>query len=278
MHPTESSAARRLRPKALNFIYFVDSSRTRNIQIPVRRFYVIAGVTLALALVILSTSIAYFSLLLSQRATQRNLKSALNTLFDYEVKQDAVFETAYPEHQTFPPPVAQSSNDALATRGTALPRASAIDASQKAASAAPAENKIETIDPARESVAAHSDKALLTIGNPKTKQYDNRLEFDFILKNGGKFERADGFIWAVAKFKAENGREFNVTLPNSLPINGAGEPTNVKRGYRFSIRHETAKQFVFNKPAKERGRFSGITIGFADNSGDTGFVPVQIDE
>ncbi len=84
------------RKKTLNIIYFVDSSRTRSLKIPLGR----AQLTLFLALGTMVWAVGS-ALLLAQAhkdndGLTRSLRASMATVFEYETRYDGVYEIAYP--------------------------------------------------------------------------------------------------------------------------------------------------------------------------------------
>lgn len=84
------------RKKTLNIIYFVDSSRTRSLKIPLGR----AQLTLFLALGTMVWAVGSAMLLAQAHKDNdgltRSLRASMATVFEYETRYDGVYEIAYP--------------------------------------------------------------------------------------------------------------------------------------------------------------------------------------
>jgi hypothetical protein len=89
-----------IREKHLNIVYFVDSSKSHSLRIN----FAVARWIVALAVGVFLWSIISVVWIISLDRTvemsRQHMASVLNSLFDYQVKCDNVFETAYPESQT----------------------------------------------------------------------------------------------------------------------------------------------------------------------------------
>jgi hypothetical protein len=90
------AAPKKGRKRRLNVIYFVDSARTRSFSVPIGRLNVLLFGFLAL----LTWSVASVALLVwlgqDRREVSERLHTALATIFEYEQRNDQVYEMAYP--------------------------------------------------------------------------------------------------------------------------------------------------------------------------------------
>ncbi len=84
------------RVRYLNIVYFVESARSHTLRINLRHAkWAIAGV-LVLCVWSFGSIIWILSLKHQITGTRTHLESALSTVFDYQIKNDKVFELAYP--------------------------------------------------------------------------------------------------------------------------------------------------------------------------------------
>jgi len=118
------------RTRYLNIVYFVESARSHTIRINLRyaRWAVAAGVVICGWAI--GSIFWIFSLQFQADKTRDRLASALTTIFDYQIKNEKVFDIAYPTDATnsYYSELAQlpSNNPIAESPGTSAPSANAL--------------------------------------------------------------------------------------------------------------------------------------------------------
>jgi len=264
------------RKQFLNIVYFVESSRTRTLKIPMSRVHLL--LFCALALVGWSVaSTAIISLLVKDRAELiGNLKQTMQTVFDFESLHDGVYERAYPSGKL------QTSKTLVgAASQTPDPTiSSAVENSSKPSGKEPKQSDSVAKKDQKEQVATKSNTNLVaeakksdgknvevTVSNPVVKTTDNRLNLTFDLTNKNGSERSEGYIWATVEFKTESGEVHILKAPNAITANAKGEISDHRRASFFAIRRFKRNEFSFDLIKGYAGTVVGVKIGISDKPG-----------
>lgn len=295
------------RNRYLNIVYFVESARSHTIRINLTY----ARWAIALALVVAAWSIGslfWIAHLQYQSAkTHDRLEHALTTIFDYQIKNEKIFDEAYPPESTngYYSELAQLPSNNPVAETTALPQPKseaktqdknthpqpvaktaqlpqpAIPAGE--ATKKPANPGIET-NAANSAVVSSVSKPAelsttpsaqapdqsgpsLEISGAKLSKADGHIYLNFNMKNKNP-ERAEGFIWAVAVIAQENGEAKPVVAPVHTRIDSkSGAIIAPKSGYRFSILKFKNKEFKFKAPGKSSWKLSKLTIHYTTVDG-----------
>lgn len=296
--------AKAVRKRTLNIIYFVDSDRTRSVQLATSK---VAALCVGLGLLVLwffvSAILGYF-VLKDRIALLELVKETRSTLFDYESRFEDVFAVAYPyeprvaktEQATQPPaeevkrtsaPPARAPDVAIAVTAPAAPAPAArpVPASPQPAQAAPEGAKGNSPEAAAASAPdqpdqqdakaaasapehpapAHTGMAV-TVDSPAFRSNKENLELRVNINNNGK-RKAEGFVWAIATFKPDAGDDVFVVSPRGMEISPAGETTDTKNAQRYAIQYLKPKNFVFSAPANGAGKFTQVKILLQDYEG-----------
>lgn len=251
------------RKRQLNLIYFVDAARTRTVAISLGRLRVV----LAVALSILTWSmvsigcIVWMSRDMDVQATR--LRAAQSTIFEYETRYDGVYDIAYPPGGKLTKSVAKAE--------TKAPPVADVTPTPVVAPDTPVVEK---------STAAKATQGLgIVVSNPVLEAAERSLELRFDLTNTRSPERVEGYIWAIAAFKAADGQVIYIGAPDAIQVTANGEPTFPQRATIYGIRHFKKKVFKFPFVKGRQGTFTGIRIGLMDRAGkerNTYNVPVDI--
>jgi hypothetical protein len=273
------------RKQFLNIVYFVESSRTRTLKIPMGRVHVL----LFCALVLVGWSVAstaIISLLVNDRAELfGNLKQTMQTVFEFESLYDGVYERAYPSGklQTTKTVAGGSNQNSPANRSVqsanTKPAISSSETSSKHVvndtkqdEVAKQERPKQTVAEVTVSAAPLADPAggknvEVTVSNPVVKTTDDRLNLTFDLTNKNGSEKSEGYIWATAEFKAESGEVHILKAPLSISANSKGEITDHRRASFFAIRRFKRNEFSFDLMKGITGTVVGVKIGISDKPG-----------
>lgn len=266
MGKSDPDAKASSRKRQLNVIYFVDSARTRSFALSLSRLNVILFAALAL----LTWSVAAVFLIVwltkDREEVAGQLRHQLATVFEYEARHDNAYDIAYPP-----------AGKATATRVAAAPVASAPATpppaeETKAPAAAESAAGAATTDAAEEGGA-------VTVSNPVLAAGSNALEMEFDLTNKSENDRAEGFIWAVAEFKTDQGEKIFIGAPSGIQVQPDGEPKLPTKSASFNIRRFKKKGFSFPFVKDKSGVFTSVKIGVMSRDGEdktTYNVPVEI--
>lgn len=310
------------RTRYLNIVYFVESARSHTIRVNLR--YARWGLGLAAIVCAWSAGSIFWILTLQFQVseTRERLESSLTTIFDYQIKNDKVFEIAYPADQTnsyYSEAAQLASNNPVSDPSQAknpaphpedkltlaktespaqktgeMPAAKSVDApvgkavpvvaakmTDKPIEKIPAKPNTpeaqSTLTPVHATAAVAdanvnsetpranpSSEALVNITAAQISKTGNKIALVFDINNLSE-ERADGYIWAVAKFTMPDGQSTYVGAPQSLKLDPAnGQIKSVKSAYRFSIQRFKKKDFEIKAPAIKDWKLAKLTIHFTD--------------
>jgi hypothetical protein len=265
------------RKQFLNIVYFVESSRTRTLKIPMSRVHLL--LFCALALVGWSVaSTAIISLLVNDRAELvGSLKQTMQTVFDFESLYDGVYERAYPSgklqsSKTLSASSGQAPNQKPTVAADTAPKSVANDSKQTEVEQQ--EQKAQTVAAAASTPAPEVNSSdsvgknvEVTVSNPVVKTTDNRLNLTFDLTNKNGSEKSEGYIWATAEFKTETGDIHILKAPLSIEADSKGDITDHKRALFFAIRRFKRNEFSFDLMKGYSGTVVGVKIGVSDKPG-----------
>jgi hypothetical protein len=295
------------RNRFLNIVYFVESARSHTIRINLTY----ARWAIALALIVVAWSIGslfWIAHLQYQSAkTHDRLQHALTTIFDYQIKNEKIFDEAYPPESTngYYSELAQLPSNNPIAETTALQQLKSETKTQDKniqtqplaktaplpkpptqvaeAPKKPATPGIETngttaavlspvSKPAELSIVPRtqnldSSEPSLEISAAKLSKTDGHIDLNFTMKNKNP-ERAEGFIWAVAVIAQENGEAKRVVAPIHTRIDSkSGAILAPKSGYRFSILKFKNKEFEFKAPGRTTWKLTKLTIHYTNVEG-----------
>lgn len=272
------------RRKTLNIIYFIDSEKTKSIQISVST---VIGLASAFLLMVLwsFTSIYLGYVALRDRANLLSfVRDARNTLFEYEARFEGVYENVYPsdakKENPPAPPAAAEPPQTPPQRIAATPEPKAVPEPKPAppevkakapvTAAAPIEPKTEEakVASANESEgASEPTRSKVTVDSPVFRTGTDTLELRVNINNQDNRNKAEGYVWALATFKGDNGEEVFVAAPKGMQINAGGEAGDPRNAQRYAIQFHKPKNFVFNSPNASSGKFTQVKIVLQDYSG-----------
>ena len=246
------------RQRLLNLIYFVDAEKTHTVVLKMRQVYILIGVMITLLCwSLLSTGIIYFNIA-ENNSLRTHLRSMLATVFDYQIRYDQVYEKTYPE--------GKQASVVAAKEAPAAPEP------PKAAAPIPEPPTAEHSGQASATVDA---KLLVSIEQTHVDVMDQQINLRFSIINNNIKDKADGYVWGIARYEGDAGKKLYVGAPSSIAVDEKGEAKNPKRSYSYSIRHQKTKTMVF-VPPKDKGTFSEIKVYVMDRSGQQSSVTVPV--
>lgn len=280
------------RERHLNIVYFIDSSRTHSIRVNLSHArWLLAG---AIGLTLWSVLSLAWILSLDHvlKTTRDHLSSALSSVFDYQVKYDKIFDSAYPdaalqgyyaEGSHLPANNPTTADDRVAEKiaNDNNPGKEVTSGSQPALSAAgQAKDGTVTASANQASAAKQADPAAAATDktDPKagtldirksvlSKAQDNKLNLVFDMINRESKNKAEGYVWAVVGIKLADGTTKNLVAPPTARLNSSGVVENPSSAYRFSIQRFKRKDFSFTTPTADGWTVSSVKIVYSDISG-----------
>jgi hypothetical protein len=184
-----------------------------------------------------------------------------------------------------PPPVSDAPNTSAASGGTspsvAAPQQPPPQASDLAASSGPTNAQNATAQaPSSPASTSSSDggddkttpsgtgDVLVTVGNTTLEKGQNGVALHFELANRSTRTRAEGYIWAIAEFVADDGQKYFIGAPRELKLGANGDPTNPEKATYFGIKRFKKQSFNFPLIKGRPGTFTAVRIGIMDLSGE----------
>ena len=307
-HPTS-----RQRTRYLNIVYFIESARSHTIRINLAH----ARWAVGAAILVFSWAIASIFWITTLRyqisAARSRLETSLTTIFDYQIKNDRVFEIAYPADATNSyysesaqlasnNPVSDKTKDKTEAKPLRNPdSAQDIQHGKSSEKNPPTAANLETEHspekitdkpvtninnsvPSAATVAPVIDNSNATtskridVKNAKLSKSGAKYSLVFDINNLSK-QKAEGYIWTVASFASSSGQTAVTASPDHTKIDPAtGDIASVKSAYRFSIQRFKNKTFDFQTPAGKDWALSTLKIHYTDLSGakkETIEIPVD---
>ena len=294
-----SNATQRL--PQLNVIYFIDAAKTRSFKMPLKRLKWVIALLLGIAVWSVGSAVLIFWLWTAKLDQFEDLKSTLQALFDYEVRYEQVYETAYPKSgislaaQSLDEAKLDSSEDNRqldeqgelpkaelswssqskagrtqsngATLSGATPSGATPSGANASATATSAGKKLAARDVTSNPRAAAAKPQTKVFGaivkDPSVERKAEAFDLTFVLKNVRRPDRVEGYVWAVAKFKGDDGAVRYLTQPDDVQIDQRGAILQPSDGHLFAIRSHKNKSFTFKAPPV-KGRFTDLHVGIFD--------------
>lgn len=255
------SRSERGRQRQLHIVYFVDSNKTRSLQIPLSRLKLIGSV-LGVVLIWAVTSIGIVAYgFKEQRRLTSGMQELLSAIFEYQGRYDGVFESAYPDKamvdvakqtKSLPPsttPLSPNGPPSVAAAGAA-PGGTAVVAAAAPDAQAPAETD-EGDD---------EDSPKLKIEGSHVTMTPSNLVVTVDLRNPNEPQKAEGLIWAIAAFRTDDGKDLYFGWPGGIAPGEQGAATHPEQANRYSIRHFKAQRIQFPIPAGASGKFTQVKL------------------
>ncbi len=281
------------RQRELNVIYFVDANKTRSLRIKIAsaQFLVIAGAVAAVWTILASGLL--FSSMRQVSQLESKLTHSMSVIFDYQVRFEEVYEKAYPNAPARDPNAKGEEAVVAAERrtpGTVIVKSVASDAgrpgdpvtvTQEAAKApqvvqepkapiALAAKSAPGVAPlAGTSTVAAPPGRSIDIEEPKISQAGAEVKVRFALRNNQSPQKAEGFVFGIAKIENQAGRVFYLESPEGIQVDNLGQAKRPTAGFAYSIRYYKAKTMNFQLPPDTQGRVVEVSVGVLGNDGVT---------
>jgi len=273
------------RNRYLNIVYFVESARSHTIRINLRHAKYAVGAAIALAVWALSASVWILILRYDLSQIKDRLESSLSAVFEYQIKNEKVFEIAYPADSTnsyYSETAQLASNNPLSDDAPEqIPQKSP---EKPEPSVAPKETTIATAKTTPPPAAPGAEESptasnLISISAARLAKTGSKMTLNFAITNSNP-KKAEGYIWAIATFASTDGKNVAVIAPDHAKLDKqTAAIASFKTGYRFSIQRYKDKTFEFRVPAElEEAKMAKLSILFTDLEGETnGVVELPID-
>jgi hypothetical protein len=273
------------RNRYLNIVYFVESARSHTIRINLRHAKYAVGAAIAVAVWALSASVWIMILRHDLSQIKERLESSLSAVFEYQIKNEKVFEIAYPADSTnsyYSETAQLASNNPLSDDAPEqIPQKSP---EKPEPSAAPKETTIATAKTTPPPTAPNGEESpttsnLISISAARLAKTGSKMTLNFAITNSNP-KKAEGYIWAIATFASTDGKNVAVIAPAHAKLDKQTTAiASFKTGYRFSIQRFKDKTFEFRIPAElEEAKMAKLSILFTDLEGETnGVVELPVD-
>ena len=277
-----------VRKKTLNIIYFVDSDRTKSIQLPTTT---VTGLAVGLGLLFVWF---FFSAWLGfvfvrDRISLLNMvRDARSTLFDYESRFEDIYAIAYPYEtnresaaaeappaapvaevpkKAAPAKAAEESTAPVVPKPAAKPVPTAVvEAAVAAVPVVPAK-EVAKAAPVESSLTGNASTSMVSVDNPIFKGSQENLELKVNINNRDSKRKAEGYVWAVATYRTDGGEEMFVGAPKGMQVNATGDTADPRNAQKYAIQFHKPKNFIFGTPPPGAGKFTQVKIVLQDYSG-----------
>ena len=283
---------RKRKGAVLNIIYFVDAAKTRSIKLSVTTVNLLLGLTATMLTWSVVSVFVLYELSLSKMNIREEFSEILTTLLEYQVRFDGVFESAYPNPETISTAAAslaerkeatdsktngspsesnekpQTELQASADATDELPSMHAEDAAEMkkqaiARLAKPEETKKGT--PTESPLPAKDTPIKVAVRNQKIAT-GRATKLTFEIHNENRERRADGVVWAVARFGATDESPKYITAPRRVGYDPAEASfRNPKKAERFSIQRFREIDLEFQNPDPQRLHLESVVIHVDDH-------------
>ena len=273
------------RIRYLNIVYFIESARSHTLRINLRHAKWGVGLAVILCAWSIGSIIWILSLKREVDGTRHHLESALTTVFDYQIKNDKVFELAYPIDATngyYSEAAQLASNNPIVDKRPATSESAPIaNESKPVTNEPPLPSQALATDVATKAkpVKEASSKKIIGITAPRISKSGVKMTLDFNITNSHT-KKAEGYIWAVASIQTPAGQTTQIIAPEHAKLdNESGKISVIKAAYRFSIQRFKEKSFDFTIPAGIKDwKLTKLTVSFTDlNANETNQVELPVE-
>jgi hypothetical protein len=269
------------RKQFLNVVYFIDSSRTRTLKMPLGRVNLFLFCALMLIAWSVGSAVIIGVLMKDRTDLIANLRQTMQTVFEFESLYDGVYETAYPSGKN-QPGKATRQQPAL-TAGAAVSAPASPVATASANQSASASQATAPAQPASVAGAGQDAKVPasetrkennveVVVSNPVVKTSADHLNLTFDLTNKDPKGKSEGYLWATVEFKTDSGQTHILKAPSAIDVNLKGEIEDFKRATYFAIRRFKRNEFQFQLMKGHAGTVVGVKIGISDKPGENRMI------
>ncbi len=221
--------------KFLSIIYFLDGGKTHTLRISVS--FMKACVFLSLFLIVIGFigDLLFIKTLFRVKDLSQRLHASLDTIFEYQVKYEGIFEKIYTSEKKNPAAVSVLES---AVSGEA--------ASDKSHEDGDANKKYVNLLTSQQIFVKEDDaNASVKIEKPVLHKNKNHLELSIGLRNRNQRSRAEGLMTASAEWVDAKG---NKKISEAFVGPAEKVSTDSHPPIKFGIRQYTVKKFNFEIP------------------------------
>lgn len=262
------------RKRFLNVVYFIDSSRTRTMKLPLPRVQLFVFCALTMVAWSVGSLFIIGALVKDRTDLISSLRQSMNTVFEFESVHDGVYETAYPTGKIQPKQTQPVMTTAATTPSTNVVTGTgkALQDNAKPSSASlpgkAAPEEMAKVAPTSQKDVQKDRSVDVVVSNPVVKTSTSALNLTFDLTNKDPNARSEGYLWATAEFKSDSGETHILKAPSEIAVNGKGEIEDHKRATFFAIRRFKRNEFQFQLIKDHPGTVIGVKIGISDKPGE----------
>jgi hypothetical protein len=239
----------------LNVIYFVDANRTKSFRMSLPKARIAMMAVIFSAIWFVASLVWIVNQQIEIAELNDGMQETFEVLFDYQVRTERVYEKAYPDKQAM----------TASSKSRAAPKAKKAPSKKKVIVAQKKVQKAVVAKPAPVPMVLSKKVKVDTVTfRPRTKG----LGLKFTLRNvAPRGTRAEGFLFASAKFVGDDGSSTWVTMPTGKTLDGEIRPPRPSRGYRFAIKFYKSHKMLIPYPAGQKGAFTDLYVGVTLNDG-----------
>lgn len=238
------------RSEFLHLIYFFDGGKTRTLKIPT---HLIKVACISFPLLLLWTVFASVFLMKSSSENERlsqHLQASLETIFQYEVKQDALLDKVYASKKV------ESKNPKAIPQNQASPSNLVNKVEEKVNV-----SNLNLLDLKQLNVLSDNKDSEVSLETPILVRSESQLELSIALRNR-KQSRSQGYIWAKAEWKDAQGNIQTYISPEPSPGQDKPVPSSAST---FNIKMYKVAKFTFPIPVKD-AKLSKLELWLSDRS------------
>lgn len=286
---TTSSNPKSIGRRQLNIVYFIDSAKTRSTSISITKIY---ATMVAFGLIIcwgLASIFFIVKISKNNREIRQNLIYAKQSLFEYQIQYDHVFENAYPvsthliadrasdlpsvpiptlSREPFNTPDIQIAPTWPTNLDQLISPFSKLDFVLQNEIALQLAPKTKKNPPTESSQEVGFNFQNVKLENQHLEVQDKILNLSIDMTNMTQPQKIEGHIWAVAEYTSKDGVKTLVTSPQNLVINpSTGLPKSPKSASLFAIKNFKRKTFQFKIPSNSESGLTKLSVGLIDKTG-----------
>ncbi len=177
-------------------------------------------------------------------------EKTLTSLLEYEIRNDRVFEKAYPDEKSPDAEISKQNESPVTNDRVTI-----------------TENITQTNSVAEKETEVEKN---VKIDNVQSMYENDNLNLSFEIKNLVPKQKAVGFVFAIAKFISTDGQTQKfVAVPKGISINELdGTIKNSHSAYRYSIMYYKLKSFSIPLPKNSEGKFESVNIYLKNEDGE----------
>jgi hypothetical protein len=272
-------AVQGIRERHLNIVYFIDSAKSHSIRINLTAARWLLAISIGVVLWSLLSIAWILNLGWTLDQSRGHLTTALKNLFQYQVKYEGIFEEAYPEEstQSYFSAESQSEINNPVKEPLAKPDIETLpDYEESGLSSKPTvavkdmPKSVDATAKTKPVTTENQQNSALSIGisNAAVVAGNGKMELVFDIANREENHRAEGYIWAEATIKLNDGTLKKIVAPAHAKVGSDGSVESFTSTYKFSIQRFKRKDFSFLVPNDETWKLAEVQVTYVDVTGE----------